>query len=87
MRYAALVFVGLLAGCSTPLPVTRIVHVKSIRYVPIPTTLLVPCPLSDLSSLKTNGDLLDALLDDQAALKICNGQLEGIRTLAPPPGT
>jgi len=87
VRYATLALVVLLAGCSTPLPVTRIVHVKSTRYVPVPSTLLVPCPLSDLSTLKTNGDLLNALLDDQAALKICNGQLEGIRTLAPPPAS
>lgn len=87
MRRGAVLLALLIAGCSTPMPITRIVHVKSTQYVPIPPALLTPCPLADLSIIKTNGDLLNALLYDQAALTTCNGQLEGIRTLAPPPAS
>ena len=74
----------LLGGCATPLPVTRIVHVHTQSYIPIPAALLSPCTPADLSLIKTNGDLLDALLSDQAAIQTCNGQLQQIGTIKAP---
>lgn len=75
-----------MAGCST-VPVTRIVHVKSLQFVPIPPALLAPCPKSDPKQIKTNGDLLNAYLADQDSLTICNSQLQQIKTLTPPSST
>lgn len=82
-----LIIAFILSACASPQPITRVVHITRHEYVPVPPSLLAPCPKADVSQIVTNGDLLDAFLRDQAALDTCNGQLDAIKTLAPPPAT
>lgn len=87
MKALIAVMALMLAGCGSVVPITRVVHITRHEYVPVPPSLLAPCPKADVSQIVTNGDLLDAFLRDQAALDTCNGQLDAIKTLAPPPAT
>lgn len=44
--------------------------------------LAVPVAAPAMENIETNGDLIDALLDYEEALHICNGKLDGIRKFA-----
>ena len=72
-----------LSGCSSA-PVIRTVPVEVVRfqYLPIPAPLLLDCP-SDIGRLETNGDLLDAYLEEKRAKEECQGRLKAIRELKP----
>jgi hypothetical protein len=72
----------LLSGCAgrtvtRTVPVTRVEH----EYLPVPAALTMPCSAADVAAIRTNGDLLAALLADQAALAACNAQLRAIKAL------
>ena len=63
-----LLFLSLLFGCSKPTP----------ELISVPAPLLAPVPEPDMSSIATNGDLLELFLDYQLALRVCNGKLSSI---------
>ena len=46
--------------------------------IDVPSMLTAPVAAPSLMGIRTNGDMLDALLDYRQALTICNGQLSAI---------
>lgn len=44
--------------------------------IPAPLTSLVAEP--DVSAIRTNGDMLEILLDYQLSLRLCNGKLRSL---------
>lgn len=76
-----------LVACSTPEPITRIVHETRTEYIPVPSEFLAHCNAADLSQIETNGDLLEAAKHNERAIERCNDQLDAIGTLPPPPTT
>ena len=48
--------------------------------IEVPVMLTSPVREPDLSAITTNGDMLDALIDYQASLRICNAKLQSIGT-------
>lgn len=56
------------------------VTVTVTKFVPVPPALTTPCvdPVAP-AAIKTNGDLLDAYLQNTASLKACAAQVDGVR--------
>ena len=48
--------------------------------IEVPAALTAPVAEPDISDVTTNGDLLNALIDNQAATRICNAKLQSIGT-------
>jgi hypothetical protein len=46
--------------------------------IEIPAPLVAPVQEPDVTAIQTNGDLLNSLIDHQAALRMCNGKLSSI---------
>ena len=46
--------------------------------VEVPATLTAPVVEPDTSNVKTNGELLELLLDYQLSLRVCNGKLTSL---------
>ena len=62
----------LCAGCSAK-------SAKSASDLPELAALAVPVAAPAMENIETNGDLIDALLDYEEALQVCNGKLGAIR--------
>lgn len=89
MRTLPLMIGGILAslslsGCSST-PVIRTVPVEVVRVerIPFPAELLAECR-AESGPIRSNGDLLAALVESRRALESCNAQLTAIRELKPP---
>ena len=76
-----LVAASLLAGCATPSEGPQIV--ERIKLVGVPAPLLIDCPRADLAAVRTNGELAEAALQNDAALVACNADKAAIRALIP----
>lgn len=46
--------------------------------IDIPAPLVSPVAEPDLSAIRTNGDLLNSLIDYQASLRMCNAKLQSM---------
>ena len=55
--------------------------------IEIPAPLVAPIKAPDVSAIQTNGDMLNSLIDYQAALRMCNGKLSSIGTAYGRPGS
>ena len=82
MLGAMLGFLSLSACSSAPVIKSVPVEVERFRYLPIPAALLLDCP-SHIGRLETNGDLLDAYLEEKRAREECEGRLRAIGELKP----
>lgn len=70
----------LLAGCaSTPVIQAEVVELPVTKFVPIDSSLLVPCAIAE----GPLSQVIDLARERKAALETCNGQLEAIRALQP----
>lgn len=48
--------------------------------IEVPAALTAPVAEPDISEVTTNGDLLNALIDYQAGMRMCNAKLQSIGT-------
>ena len=53
---------------------------EAVKMIDVPSALTAPVQEPDTSAVKTNGDMLELLLDYQLSLRLCNGKLNAIRT-------
>lgn len=62
------------------------VTVTVTKFIAVPAPLTAPCvaPVAG-ASIATNGDLLDAYLQDAASLRACAAQMDGVRKLMQEP--
>ena len=70
-----------LTACATPSNGPQIV--ERIKLVGVPASLLIDCPRADLAAVRTNGELAEAALQNDAALVACNADKAAIRALMP----
>lgn len=70
-----------LLGCSTPSNGPQIV--ERIKLVGVPASLLMDCPRADLAALRTNGELAEVALQNDASIVACNADKAAIRALMP----
>ena len=54
-------------------------HSQQIEYISPPEQLLTPCVMTQ-TEIKTNQDLIDALLDVRESFDRCAAKVEAIRT-------
>lgn len=83
MRFTvlSLIMASALAGCATPSNGPQIV--ERIKLVGVPASLLIDCPRADLAAVRTNGELAEAALHNDAALVACNADKAALRALQP----
>lgn len=83
MRYMvlSLIMASVLSGCATPSNGPQIV--ERIKLVGVPASLLMDCPRADLAAVRTNGELTEAALQNDASIVACNADKAAIRALMP----
>ena len=77
---AGLIALSLL-GCAMPSNGPQIV--ERIKLVGVPASLLLDCPRADLAAVRTNGELAEAALQNDASIVACNADKAAIRALMP----
>ena len=70
-----------LPGCATPSNGPQIV--ERVKLVGVPASLLLDCPRADLAAVRTNGELAEAALQNDASIVACNADKAAIRALVP----
>ena len=70
-----------LTACSTPSNAPTIV--ERVQYIGLPTQLLQDCVRADLTQIRSNGDLVVVVLEQDDALARCNLDKAAIRALMP----
>lgn len=70
-----------LTACATPSNGPQIV--ERIKLVGVPASLLMDCPRADLAAVRTNGELAEAALQNDASIVACNADKAAIRALMP----
>ena len=70
-----------LTACATPSNGPQIV--ERIKLVGVPASLLLDCPRADLAAVRTNGELAEAALQNDASIVACNADKAAIRALMP----
>ena len=84
-KLSAIILTGLtalsLTACATPSNGPQIV--ERIKLVGVPASLLIDCPRADLAAVRTNGELAEAALQNDASLGACNADKAAIRALMP----
>ena len=70
-----------LLGCAKPYSAPTIV--EKVQYIGLPTQLLQDCTRADLTRIRSNGDLVVVVLEQDDALARCNLDKAAIRELQP----
>ena len=70
-----------LSGCAKPSSAPTIV--ERVQYIGLPTQLLQDCVRADLTRIRSNGDLVTVVLEQDDALARCNLDKAAIRALMP----
>lgn len=70
-----------LTACSVPSNAPTIV--ERVQYIGLPTQLLQDCVRADLTRIRSNGDLVVVVLEQDDALARCNLDKAAIRALMP----
>ncbi len=76
----------LLSGCASERIVERPVPVpvETVKYIPVPADLLVPCQKASVPQGVTYGEALALWSRDRASVDTCAARLLAIRQLRPP---
>ena len=70
-----------LTGCAKPSSAPTIV--ERVQYIGLPTQLLQDCTRADLARIRSNGDLVTVVLEQDDALALCNLDKAALRALQP----